>query len=216
MAITITNVDFLTALLHGVISFLSPCALPLLPSFIALLLYEKGVRAFLRIVGFFIGLSITFSVLGAISGMFGGFLDKNLLRYISGSIIIAMAILFLFQIQLFKPKSVKLTKFKLGGILSGIGIGFGVGLVWIPCASPVLASILAIAATKGSTLKGATLLFVYSLGISVPFLTMGGVVSKLFTKVSFKTPTWEKVLKYGTSALLFIVGFLIIVGKVFV
>lgn len=216
MAIAITDVDLFTALLHGLVSFLSPCALPLLPSFIALLLYEKGVRAFLRIVGFFIGFSITFSALGAISGTFGSFLDKNLLRYISGSIIIAMAILFLFQIQLFKPKSVKLTKFKLGGILSGIGIGFGVGLVWIPCASPVLASILAIAATKGSTLKGATLLFVYSLGISVPFLTMGGVVSKLFTKVSFKTPTWEKVLKYGTSVLLFIVGLLIIVGKVFV
>lgn len=215
MAITVSNVDVFTAFLHGLISFLSPCALPLLPSFIALLLYEKGAQAFVRIIGFFLGLSATFSALGAISGTLGGLIDKNILRYVAGSIIMAMAILFLFQVQIFRPKSVKLTKFKFGGILSGIGIGFGVGLVWIPCASPVLASILAIAATKGSALRGAILLFVYSLGISIPFLTIGGIVSKLFTRVSFKTPAWEKVLKYGTSALLFTVGLLMISGKAF-
>lgn len=216
MAITVSNVDVFTALLHGLISFLSPCALPLLPSFIALLLYEKGAQAFMRIIGFFLGLSATFSALGAISGTLGGLLNRDVLRYVAGSIIIAMAILFLFQIQIFKPKAVKLSRLRLGGILSGIGIGCGVGLVWIPCASPVLASILAIAATKGNALRGAILLFVYSLGISVPFLTMGGIVSKLFTRVSFKTPTWEKILKYGTSALLLGIGLLMITGKAFV
>lgn len=215
MAITVNNIDVFTALLHGLISFLSPCALPLLPSFIALLLYEKGVQAFMRIIGFFLGLSATFSALGAISGTLGGLLDKNMLRYIAGSIIMIMAILFLFQIQIFKPKPVKLSRLKLGGILSGIGIGFGVGLVWIPCASPVLASILAIAATKGNALRGAILLLVYSLGISIPFLTIGGIVSKLFTRVSFKTPAWEKALKYGTSVLLFVVGILMFTGKAF-
>ncbi|WP_448535396.1 cytochrome c biogenesis CcdA family protein [Pseudothermotoga sp.] len=216
MAIAITQVDVWTALVHGLISFLSPCALPLLPSFIALLLYDKGKSAFLRIVGFFLGLSGTFSALGALSGMLGGFLDRNLLRYVSGSLIIVMAVLFLLQVQLFKVKPLKLNRFRAGGILSGIGLGVGVGMVWIPCASPVLASILAIAATKGTALRGAILLFIYSLGISIPFLTIGGVVSKLLTKVSFGTPLWERILKYGTSVLLFVIGFLIISGKVFV
>lgn len=216
MAITITQVDLWTALVHGLISFLSPCVLPLLPTFAALLLYDKAKNAFSRIVGFFLGLSLTFASLGALSGLIGGFVSKSLLRYISGTLIILMALLFLFQVQLFRPKPVKLGKFRAGGLLSGLGLGFGVGLVWIPCASPILASILAIAATKGTALKGAVLLFVYSLGISIPFLTIGGVVSKLFTKVSFGTPLWEKVLKYGTSALLFLVGLLIMTGKAFV
>jgi len=216
MAIAVTQVDIWTALVHGLISFLSPCALPLLPSFLALLLYDKGKVAFLRIAGFFLGLSGTFSALGALSGSLGSFLDKNLLRYVSGTLIIVMGLLFLLQVQLFKPRAVKLNKFTAGGVLSGVGLGLGVGLVWIPCASPVLASILAIAATKGTALKGAMLLFIYSLGISIPFLTIGGVVSKLLTKVSFGTPVWERILKYGTSALLFLIGFLIISGKAFV
>ncbi|HBT39901.1 MAG: Cytochrome c biogenesis protein transmembrane region [Thermotoga sp. 50_1627] len=216
MVITVTQVDIWTALVHGLISFLSPCALPLLPSFIALLLYDKGRNAFFRIMGFFLGLSATFSILGALSGAVGGFLNKNVLRYVSGTLIIAMGVLFLLQVQLFKPTAVKLNKLAAGGILSGIGLGLGVGMVWIPCASPVLASILAIAATKGTALKGAVLLFIYSLGISVPFLTIGGFVSKLLTKVSFGTPLWERILKYGTSALLFLIGSLIIAGKAFV
>lgn len=216
MAITITQVDVWTALVHGLISFLSPCALPLLPSFVALLLYDKGESAFFRIVGFFLGLSGTFSALGALSGVLGGFLNRNLLRYVSGSLIIAMAVLFLLQVQLFKVKPLKLNRFTAGGILSGIGLGLGVGMVWIPCASPVLASILAIAATKGTALRGAILLFIYSLGISIPFLTIGRIISKLLTKVSFGTPLWERILKYGTSVLLFLIGFLIISGKAFV
>jgi hypothetical protein len=141
MAITVTQVDIWTALVHGLISFLSPCALPLLPSFVALLLYDKGESAFFRIVGFFLGLSGTFSALGALSGVLGGFLNRNLLRYVSGSLIIVMGVLFLLQVQLFKPRTVKLNRFTAGGILSGIGLGLGVGMVWIPCASPVLASI---------------------------------------------------------------------------
>lgn len=215
MAITLTQVDVWTALAHGFISFLSPCALPLLPSFLALLFYDKKA-AFLRIIGFFFGLSATFASLGALSGTLGGFFDKNLLRYVAGALVIVMSVLFLLQIQLFRPKAVKLNRFKAGGIFSGIGLGLGVGLVWIPCASPVLASILAIAATRGTALRGALLLFIYSLGISVPFLTIGGVVSKLFSKVSFKTPLWERVLKYATSALLLVLGLLILTGKAFV
>ncbi|HOJ88728.1 MAG TPA: cytochrome c biogenesis CcdA family protein [Pseudothermotoga sp.] len=216
MAITLTQVDILTALVHGIISFFSPCAIPLIPSFIALLVSEKGMRSIYRILGFFVGLSATFSVLGAMSGSIGILMDRLIMRYVAGSLILLMAVLFLFQVQIFKIRSFNLYRFKSGGFVSGLAIGVGIGLVWIPCASPVLASILVLASTKGSALKGGLMLFVYSLGISIPFLSIGGIVAKVFTKVSFKKPLFEQILKYLSAVLLFAIGFLVLVGKLFV
>ncbi|MGJ8455026.1 cytochrome c biogenesis CcdA family protein [Pseudothermotoga sp. U03pept] len=216
MAISITQVDILTAFVHGFLSFFSPCAIPLIPTFIALLISEKGVKSFLRIVGFFVGLSATFSALGALSGSFGLLIDRTIMRYLAGSVILLMAVLFLFQIQFLKFKGLNLYRFKSGGFLAGVGIGVGIGLVWIPCASPVLASILIIASIKASALKGAFMLFIYSLGISIPFLSIGGLISKLFTKVTLKTPVWEKLLKYAASALLFFIGTMILLGRFFI
>ncbi len=60
------------------------------------------------------------------------------------------------------------------------------------------------------------MLFVYSLGISIPFLSIGGIVAKVFTKVSFKKPLFEQILKYLSAVLLFAIGFLVLVGKLFV
>ena len=216
MAITLTQVDILTALVHGIISFFSPCAIPLIPSFIALLVSEKGMRSIYRILGFFVGLSATFSVLGAMSGSIGILMDRLIMRYVAGSLILLMAVLFLFQVQIFKIRSFNLYRFKSGGFVSGLVIGVGIGLVWIPCASPVLASILVLASTKGSALKGGLMLFVYSLGISIPFLSIGGIVAKVFTKVSFKKPLFEQILKYLSAVLLFAIGFLVLAGKLFV
>ncbi|HOK83894.1 MAG TPA: cytochrome c biogenesis CcdA family protein [Pseudothermotoga sp.] len=216
MAITLTQVDILTALVHGIISFFSPCAIPLIPSFIALLVSEKGMRSIYRILGFFVGLSATFSVLGAMSGSIGILMDRLIMRYVAGSLILLMAVLFLFQVQIFKIRSFNLYRFKSGGFVSGLAIGVGIGLVWIPCASPVLASILVLASTKGSALKGGLMLFVYSLGISIPFLSIGGIVAKVFTKVSFKKPLFEQILKYLSAVLLFAIGFLVLAGKLFV
>ncbi|HEY8540969.1 MAG TPA: cytochrome c biogenesis CcdA family protein [Pseudothermotoga sp.] len=215
MAISLTQVDILTAFLHGIISFFSPCAIPLIPSFIALLISEKNIKSLWRILGFFIGLSATFSILGALSGSIGVLIDRLTMRYIAGSLILLMAILFLFQIQIFKVRSFNFYRFKSGGLFSGIIIGIGIGLVWIPCASPVLASILVIASTKGNVLKGLLMLFVYSLGISIPFLSIGGIVSRIFTRVSFKKPVFEKVLKYISAVLLFAIGILVFTGRLF-
>jgi len=216
MAISVTQVDILTAFAHGFLSFFSPCALPLIPTFIALLISERGAKSFLRIVGFFVGLSATFSALGALSGSFGLLIDRTVMRYLAGILILLMAVLFMLQVQLLKFKTFNLYRFKSGGFLSGIGIGVGIGLVWIPCASPVLASILIIASTKASALKGAFMLFIYSLGISIPFLSIGGLISKLFTKITLKAPVWEKILKYAASAQLFFIGTMILLGRLFV
>ncbi|ABV32870.1 MULTISPECIES: cytochrome c biogenesis CcdA family protein [Pseudothermotoga] len=216
MGISVTQVDFITALTHGIISFFSPCVLPLIPAFIALILSEKGVKAFARIAGFLLGLSATFSLLGALSGLIGFLTNREITRYIAGSLIILMAIFFLMQIQLVKIKSFNFYRFKSGGFLSGIIIGIGIGLVWIPCASPVLASMLIIASAQGTMLKGSFLLFIYSLGISIPFLTIGSVISRVFSKISFSTPKWERFFRYLASAILVTIGLLIVTGKAFI
>ncbi|AEH51701.1 cytochrome c biogenesis CcdA family protein [Pseudothermotoga thermarum] len=212
MELAFVNVDFFTALAHGLLAFFSPCVIPLVPSFVALVLSEKGTKSFFRILGFFMGLSGTFSVLGAIGGSFGMLFDRTITRYIAGSLILAMGIVFLLQLQLFKVKVFNLYKFKSGGFLSGLIVGVGIGLIWIPCTSPILASILILASTKGTALKGAWLLFVYSMGISIPFLTVGGLVSRWFSKVTFGKPLWEKIVKIAAFLLLSTVGLLILFG----
>ncbi len=216
MGLSIANVDFFTALAHGFLAFLSPCVIPLVPTFIALILSEKGLKSVLRMLGFFLGLAGTFSALGAISGTVGALLDRNVMRYVAGTLILAMGVVFLFQVQLFKLKAFNLYRFRSGGFVAGLIIGVGVGLVWIPCTSPILASILVLASAKGTALKGAWLLFVYSIGISIPFLALGGVISKWLSKITFGKPVWETVVKIAAFVLLSTVGILILFGVWFV
>ncbi len=215
MGISMIDVSFFAALLHGLLAFFSPCVIPLVPSFVALVLAEKGLKSFFKVLGFFVGLSGTFSLLGAISGSAGALLDRTIMRYIAGSLILAMGVAFLFQIQLFKLKVFNFYRFKSGGFIAGLIVGVGIGLVWIPCTSPILASILVLASTKGTALRGAWLLFVYSMGISVPFLALGGVVSKWLSRITFGKPIWETVVKGLAFVLLSTVGILTLIGVSF-
>lgn len=216
MGISLTHVDVLTALGHGILSFFSPCAVPLIPSFIALLLSEKSLKGFLRIVGFFVGISGTFSVLGAFSGQMGGlFTNAVVTRYVAGSIILLMGLLFFLQVRVVNFKAFNLWKYRTGGFFAGMFVGIGIGLVWIPCSSPILASILVLASAKETAVRGAFMLFVYSLGISIPFLTIGGLVAKLMSRFSLGEAKWEKIIRYISSILLGLIGVLIIFGKLF-
>ncbi|MBO8160714.1 MAG: cytochrome c biogenesis protein CcdA [Thermosipho sp. (in: Bacteria)] len=199
---------------HGILAFFSPCVLPLIPAFLGILFTAKN--KILKILGFFIGFSFLFSLIGVFSGKVGTFFVKygNIINYVLGSIIIIMAIFYILGKQIVKENKINVWKFKGGGFFTGILLGGAVGLVWIPCSSPVLGSILSIAA-KSNALKGGILLFVYSLGIFIPFLTIGASVSKILS-VSFKKPKWEKFLRILGGIFLALLGILIISGKMVV
>lgn len=205
------DVSIWVALASGVLSFFSPCVLPLIPGFIGIVL--GGNNKIQRLVGFFIGFTLMFTLLGGLSGLLGGFLTRfgNIIEKAIGVAIIIFGILYTMEIQIFKGKSVNIWKFKGARFFGGFLLGLAIGFVWIPCSSPVLASVLLIAAQK-STIKGMILLFIYSLGISLPFLTIGTIVSKALTK-GFGKPSWEKWIKIIGGGFIILMGILVLAGK---
>ncbi|MFN6991369.1 MAG: cytochrome c biogenesis CcdA family protein [Fervidobacterium sp.] len=210
-----TDVSLWIAFGTGLLSFFSPCVLPLIPGFVGIVIGggKDTKNRLQRLIGFFIGFSLMFTTLGAFSGIIGSILTlfSGIIEKIIGFSIIIFAVLFAFDVQLFKGRNVNIWKFKGSGFFGGILLGLGVGFVWIPCSSPILASILLIA-TQESVFKGMTLLFLYSLGISIPFLTIGTFISKVLTK-SIGKPRWEKWTKIIGAILIALLGILIILGK---
>ncbi|KUK22310.1 MAG: Cytochrome c biogenesis protein, transmembrane region, partial [Thermotoga petrophila] len=168
----------------------------------------------LKIIGFFVGISSLFSVIGVLFGLFGNFIPAYILTWVSGLVLVVFGLFYLFDVEIIKmKKNPNVWRYKDGGFLNGFLLGGSVGLVWIPCSSPILGSILAIVASGREPVKGGVLLFLYSLGISIPFILMGGFVNKLLNRVSFKKPVWMNVLKVVGSLSLVLVGVLILTGK---
>ncbi len=206
----VQDVSIFVALAHGILAFFSPCVLPLIPGFLGVLI--AGERNFSKLLGFFAGFTALFTILGAFSSILGSVFSKvsGYLEIFLGAAITIFGVLYIFDVKIVNNPSLNVWKYKGSGFLNGLLLGSAIGLVWIPCSSPVLGSILAIA-TQKSVAKGSLLLFVYSLGISIPFFVIGGAISKLLT-VSFGTPKWEKVLKIVGGLFIISLGFVIMFG----
>ena len=180
----------------GVLSFLSPCVLPLVPPYLT---YMGGasfeqlrgddralqLRVILTSIFFILGFSVVFVTLGATATAFGQAFRQALpiLTPIAGLLIIAMGLHFLgiFRIGLLdrqmRHQGPGVASGPLGGFL--LGLAFAIG--WTPCIGPILAAILSVAANENSALQGATLLGVYSLGLGVPFLLAGIAIGPFMT-----------------------------------
>jgi len=180
-----SNVTLSAAAAAGLLSFLSPCVLPLVPPYLTFIAgttiedvaYERVARArrdvFLAAVLFVLGFSTVFVALGATASVFGQVLRAHIatLSLVAGLAIILMGFHFLgvFRLAfLYREKRVEVAKplGLWGAYVMGLAFAFG----WTPCIGPILAAILAIAASEHTTLRGAGLLAVYSLGLGVPFL----------------------------------------------
>ena len=168
------------AFLAGVISFSSPCCLPLLPGYLAhiggLVDHEQRAlrsRAAIGAVLFIGGFAAVFTALGASLGLVGGALlsQKLLITQAEGALIIVMAAL---QIMGLRPGMFGRTAVVSATPSSTLAASFPLGMAfaasWTPCIGPVLAAILLAASTESSVLQGAGLLLVYALGLGVPFL----------------------------------------------
>ncbi len=171
------NATFVMALLAGVVSIASPCVLPLLPGVMAYST-EKSKLTPLAIV---FGLALSFTAMGIASSMFGALLMDYMdyLKVISGVLIIAMGLyilsrtvedLFLKAWQLLPVSRIARPDVEREGFLGGILLGVSLGIVWIPCIGPMLATILMMVAQQGTVLYGASLLMTYSLGLAIPML----------------------------------------------
>ena len=222
------NVSIIMALLAGLASFLSPCILPMIPSYLAFItgisLEElsqdqnlKKVRksVITNSLFFILGFSILFIAMGASATFLGKFLSRNIrwLEIIGGSLVVILGLHFagLFKIKfLDREKKIHLNKKPLG-LFGTILVGMAFGAGWTPCVGPILGSILTMAAATQDIAKGIILLISYSVGLGIPFLLAGLLIHKFFEY--FKTiQKYFRVITLVGGILLVIIGLLLITG----
>ncbi len=206
----------------GLISFLSPCVLPLIPGYISYisgsslseLISKKNINLF-PIILFTVGFSIVFIIFGAASTFLGQVLLKNSyeLRIVAGLVIIILSLQIIGLINIkFLNYEKRIQTNISAGILSPILIGMAFAFGWTPCIGPILGSILVLASTEESLSKGVLLLFFYSIGLALPFILSGYLIQRflIFSK-NFKKNI-NKVSKIG-GIILLITGILIITNQ---
>jgi cytochrome c-type biogenesis protein len=187
------NVSFGIAFFAGILSFLSPCVLPLVPGYISFLsgisleelrqgAQQKKIflKAGLVSIFFVIGFSVVFTALGASATFIGKLLSEHLhiLTKVAGVIIVLLGLhlVGLFKIGWLNYQKKLEVKRSSPGLVTAFLIGMAFGFGWTPCIGPILAGILALAATQETLLKGVLLLLVYSLGLGIPFIMTGFAV----------------------------------------
>ena len=206
----------------GLISFLSPCVLPLIPGYISYisgsslneLIEKKSVNIF-PIILFTLGFSLVFISFGATASFLGSVILNNSyeLRIVSGIIIIifSLHILGILNINFLNYEKRIYTE-KKSGIFSSILVGMAFGFGWTPCIGPILGSILALASTEQSLNRGILLLIFYSLGLAIPFILSGYLIQKFLVFSKNLKSKMNIILKSG-GALLLITGILMITNQ---
>ncbi|RME46330.1 MAG: cytochrome c biogenesis protein CcdA [Chloroflexi bacterium] len=182
------NITFAVAILAGLFSFLSPCVLPLVPAYIGYLsgatVTAEGVAisgrrdTFLHALGFVLGFSLIFVLLGVTAWSIGDLLYTYLpwLARIGGIVLIVfgLALMGVFKLPfLYTQKRVEVKVNPSLGYLSSFIIGIFFGAGWTPCVGPILGGILLLASQASTATHGALLLVAYSLGLGIPFLIVG-------------------------------------------
>jgi len=220
------SISIIAAFSAGVLSFLSPCVVPLVPVYFASLCgpeiletgaVRKRVPMFLHSLSFVIGFSLVFVTLGAIVGLTGFAINPNsaLLNKIAGSLLIAFGLFMLAALKLPWLNYEKRLTPSLGnttGYLRSLLIGATFSLAWIPCVSPILGGILTLALGSETAWHGAYLLAIYSLGLGLPFLIIG-VAFDSITPLLRRIHRYSRLIYIISSLLLITIGVLILTNS---
>ncbi len=213
------------ALVAGVLSFLSPCVLPIVPPYLA---YMGGIsmgemtgagtarrRVILPALFFVLGLSTVFLILGFTASAFGAFFLRNqeVFAQVSGVVVIIFGLHFLglFRIPIL-DREARLDAGEKGGSAFGayvLGLAFAFG--WTPCIGPQLGAILSLAAQEGSTERGTLLLGIYALGLGLPFLLAAIFVERSMFLMT-KLKRHMKLIERCMGVLLLVVGLALVTG----
>lgn len=213
------------ALAAGIISFLSPCVLPIVPPYLA---YMSGVslgemstvgaarrRAFVAALFFVMGLSTVFLILGFTASAFGAFFLQNqvLFARISGLVIIVFGLHFLGVFRIgFLDREARMDAGDKGGTSFGayiLGLAFAFG--WTPCIGPQLGAILSLAASEASVTRGTVLLGVYAAGLGIPFLLAALFITRAMG-VMDRLKRHMRLIERAMGGLLLLVGLAMVTG----
>ncbi len=211
----------------GLLSFLSPCVLPLVPVYLASLvgpelLDKKGsglrLPTFLHSLSFVLGFSLVFTSMGAIAGLTAFAINPSLalLNKISGSFLIAFGLFLLAALKIPWLNYEKRLNPSLGnttGYLRSFIIGASFSLAWTACVGPILGGILAIALNTGTAWHGAYLLAIYSLGLGLPFLVIGLAFDSL-SPVLRRIQRYTRIIHVIGGLLLIVIGILVLTNKI--
>lgn len=209
--------QYFISFLEGIITFISPCLLPMLPIYIS---YFAGgqqkdtAKTLKNALGFVAGFTAVFVALGALAGTLGSFLKQysTAVNIVTGLIVVFFGLNFLdvFKFSIFKGASSKMQKSNLGFFSSMLfGVVFSLG--WTPCVGAFLGSALMLASQQGQVLTGVLMLLAYSLGLGIPFVASAVLIEKLTSAFNFIKSHYSIINKLCGS-LLVLVGILMMTG----
>lgn len=211
--------QYLISFLEGIVTFISPCLLPMLPIYISYFAGESTDRprhkALSNAITFVAGFTLVFVLLGAFAGTLGGLLTshKTIVNIVTGLVVIVFGLNFIgvFNIGLLnrtKRSKLEVRKHSLASSFV-FGIVFSIG--WTPCVGAFLGSALMMASQQGSAAKGILMLFVYSMGLGIPFIISAVIIERLMTAFGWIKAHYGIITKIS-GILLIIVGFMMMFG----
>ena len=208
--------QYFIAFLEGIITFISPCLLPMLPIYISYFAgggERKTSKTLKNATGFILGFTVIFVLMGALAGSFGMLLTKYniIVNIITGLIVIFFGLNFIgiFKLNIFK--GTKMAKTENLGFFSSLLFGIVFSIGWTPCVGAFLGSALMMATSQGKVVEGIIMLLVYSLGLGIPFFLSAVLIDKLRGAFNFIKKHY-KVINIVCGSLLILVGLLMATG----
>jgi len=211
--------DYLISFLEGIITFISPCLLPMLPIYISYFAGQnsenKAKPAVVNAIGFVLGFTLVFVSLGAFAGALGSFFREysTVVNIVSGIVVVLFGLNFMEVIHIpfintnrqFKMKTVKV------GFLSSLLFGVIFSIGWTPCVGAFLGSALMLAASSGESLKGIFMLLSFSLGLGIPFIASAILIERLNSTFNFIKKHY-RIINIISGGLLVVVGLMMAMG----
>ena len=209
--------QYFISFLEGIITFISPCLLPMLPVYIS---YFAGAdnrstkKTLTNALGFVAGFTIVFVSLGALAGTLGSFLTQysTAVNIVTGLIVIFFGLNFLgvFKLNIFNGAKNTVRKNDLG-FFSSLLFGLVFSVSWTPCVGAFLGSALMMASQQGKVLTGIIMLLLYSAGLGIPFVLSAVLIDKLKNTFNFIKKHY-KIINIISGSLLIVVGILMMTG----
>lgn len=209
--------EYFISFLEGIITFISPCILPMIPVYISYFAggeEERSMRkTLLNSFGFVLGFTLLFVIMGAFAGSFGGFLIKyrRFLDILTGCAVIFFGLYFLGVFRLNVFKGAGRFSIKPPGFFSSVLFGAAFSVGWTPCVGAFLGSALMLASTKGSMIYGIIMLLLYSFGLGIPFIISGVLTDRLKSTFNFIKKHYN-IINLISGGFLVVTGILMAVG----
>ena len=209
--------QYVISFLEGIITFISPCLLPMLPIYISYFAGggERSTKKTLTgAIGFVVGFTVVFTLMGALAGTVGSFLREHqtAVNIVSGLVVIFFGLNFLgvFKLNLGKCSNRSVDTSNMG-FFSALLFGVIFSLGWTPCVSTFLGSALMLASQQGSVLAGTLMLLAYSLGLGIPFIFSAVLIDYLKSAFNWIKRHYDSINKIS-GGLLILIGILMATG----